>query len=326
MKDYIKTIQKKYEKEFHHILNAINQYSKIAIFRHIHPDFDALGAAHALKTFITDNYMNKEVLVLGDNHDDLTPRLFPKTNTAHNEWFNEPFLAIVLDTPNKRRIADPRFSNAELTIKIDHHPFIEGIGDIECIETNVTSTCELLATLLLSSDLKISKQCASYLYIGIVGDSGRFEYPSTSSLTFEVVSNLMERKIDLQDIYHRMYLRDQNSLRVIAHILTHYNVSKHGVAYYILTREDLENLKITTNQGKDHVNLFHFVDGIKIWCAITEDLKEHCFRVSLRSENIDIHEVGAAWGGGGHPNASGAKLHTLQDIEPFIEDLDKLIK
>jgi len=326
MNKNIKELYKNYEKKFHAILEEISHYSRIAIFRHIHPDFDALGAAHALKTFITDNYMNKEVLVLGDNHDELTPRLFPKTNTAHNEWFNEPFLAIVLDTPNKRRIADPRFINAELTIKLDHHPFIDDIGEIEVINTESSSTCELLACMLLNSDLKVSKECASYLYVGIVGDSGRFEYPSTSALTFEVAQELMNKKIDLTEIYRKMYLRDQNSLRVIAHILTHYKVSKHGVAYYVLTRKDLEELKITTNQGKDHVNLFHFVDGIKIWCAITEDLKEHCFRVSLRSENLTINEVASAWGGGRHKNAAGAKLHTLQDIEPFINDLDKLIK
>ena len=122
-----------------------------------------------------------------------------------------------------------------------------------------------------------------------------------------------------------MYLHDQNDLTVIAHILTHYSVSKNGVAYYVLTKKELEKFKITTNQGKDHVNLFHFVDGIKIWCAVTEDLKEKCFRVSLRSESIDISKVASKWRGGGHKNASGAKLESLNELNDFINDLDKLI-
>jgi len=325
MKDYLLELNNKHKAEYSAIFDAINRYSKIAIFRHIHPDFDALGAANGLKEFILTNYMGKEVKLLGDNHDELTPRLYPKTDTAHNSWFQEPFLAIVLDTPNKRRIADPRIFHAEYVIKIDHHPFIEDFADIELIDSDVSSTSELLASLLFSYKLKITPKCATYLYSGIVGDSGRFEY-STSPTTLIIASKLLELGVDLKDIYHRMYLHDQNDLKVIAHILNNYKVSKKGVAYYLLTRKELEEFKITTNQGKDHVNLFHFVDGIKIWCAITEDLTEKCFRVSLRSESIDISGVAADFRGGGHKNASGAKLLSLNEVDDFIAALDSLIK
>ncbi len=318
-------LSKDNDAKYRAVLNAIRQYNKIAIFRHIHPDFDALGSAWGLKEFIHNNFMDKDIKVLGDNHDDFTPRLYPKSTGAQNSWFNEPFLAIVLDTPNKRRIADPRFYHAELTIKIDHHPFIENIGDIEIIEPSMTSTAELLVNMLTSFKMNISKECARYLYTGIVGDSGRFEYNSTTPYTFECAKILVEKGIDLNEIYHNMYLHDQNDLKVIAHILTHYSVSKNGVAYYILDKKDLENFHITTSQGKDHVNLFHFVDGIKIWCAVTEDLKEKCFRVSIRSESIDISKVASNYRGGGHKNASGAKLESLNELDSLIKDLDDLI-
>lgn len=324
--DLFNELIKKNGPQYRAVLNAIRQYKKIAIFRHIHPDFDALGSAWGLKEFIHANFMDKDIKILGDNHDDLTPRLYPKSTGGQNSWFMEPFLAIILDTPNKRRIADPRFQHAELTIKIDHHPFIENIGDIEIIEPHLTSTSELLVNMLSTFKMKINKACARYLYSGIVGDSGRFEYNNTTPHTFECAKLLVETGIDLNEIYKNMYLHDQNDLTVIAHILTHYDVSKNGVAYYVLTKKELEKFKITTNQGKDHVNLFHFVDGIKIWCAVTEDLKEKCFRVSLRSESIDISKVAAKWRGGGHPNASGAKLESLNELSDFIKDLDNLIK
>lgn len=326
MNEEILSLQSKHAKEYRAILNAIRQYKKIAIFRHIHPDFDSLGSAWGLKEFIHGNFMDKEIKVLGDNHDELTPRLYAKTNTTPNSWFMEPFLAIVLDTPNKRRIADPRYKHAEFIIKIDHHPFIENIGEIELIDTTVTSTAELLVNMLLSYKMKISKNAAKYFYTGLVGDSGRFQYAPTSSHTFLIANELLKTGINLKEIYHDMYLRNQDSLKVIAHLLTHYKVSKHGVAYYVLDKNDLAKFHITTNQGKDHVNLFHFVDGIKIWCAITEDLKEKCFRVSLRSEDIGINEVASKWRGGGHKNASGAKLLALNELDDFIADLDQLIK
>lgn len=322
----MENITRKHQEKYRAILSAINRYQKIAIFRHIHPDFDALGAAWALKEFIHDNYMDKDVKVLGDNHEDFTPRLFSKTDRAHNEWFNEPFLAIVVDTPNKRRISDPRYEHAELIIKIDHHPFMEKMGDIECIEEQVSSACELIADMLINSDMKVGPHCARALYIGVVGDSGRFEYSNTSEHTFAIAKNLIATGLDLNEIYHNMYLRSENDLKVIAYILNKYQVSKKGVAYYILTRKELEQFHISTSQGKDHVNLFHFVDSIKIWCAITEDMKENCFRISIRSEKIDVHEVAAKYRGGGHANASGARIFSLSEVPDFINDLDKLIK
>lgn len=325
MNDLIIKKQNEHAKEYRAILNAIREYKKIAIFRHVHPDFDALGSAWGLKEWISANFMDKEIKVLGDNHDDLTPRLYPKTDTAQNSWFMEPFLAIILDTPNKRRVSDPRFFHAELKIKIDHHPFIEGIGDIELIDNDVTSTAELLVNMLMSFNMSMNKKAAKYLYTGIVGDSGRFEYTPTNSHTFEVADYLYSCGLDLNETYHDMYLRSQNDLTVISHILSHYHLSKHGVAYYILDKNDLAKFHITTNQGKDHVNLFHFVDGIHIWCAITEDLKENCFRVSLRSETIDISGVALKWRGGGHKNASGAKLVSLAELDDFINDLDQLL-
>ena len=323
--NHIKALNDKYKTIYSSILDNVRRYQKIAIFRHIHPDFDALGAQHALKEFIHSNFLDKDVRILGDNHDDLTPRLFPKTDTTKNEWFNEPFLAIVLDTPNKRRISDPRFKLAEATIKIDHHPFIEEIGELELIETEISSASELLANMFYALNLKITPTCASYLYIGIVGDSGRFEY-NTRPHTFEITTKLLETGFNLTETYHNMYLHTENDLKVVAYILTHYTRSKKGVAYYLLNRCDLANFKITTNQAKDHVNLFHFIDGIKIWCAITEDQKENCYRVSLRSENIKINDVATKWRGGGHPNASGAKLLNLNELDEFIKDLDNLIK
>ncbi|MCQ2753105.1 MAG: bifunctional oligoribonuclease/PAP phosphatase NrnA [Bacilli bacterium] len=326
MNDFITPFQKAHLKEYKAVLNAIREYKKIAIFRHIHPDFDALGSAYGLKEWIHANFMDKDIKVLGDNHDDLTPRLYPKTNTVPNSWFMEPFLAIILDTPNKRRIADPRYVHAEFTIKIDHHPFIEGIGDIELINHQVTSTAELLVDMLLSYKMKLCQKAARYFYTGIVGDSGRFEYTPTNSHTFEIADHLVSTGFDLNEVYRAMYLREQNDLTVISYILSHYQLSKHGVAYFILTKKELAKFRITTNQGKDHVNLFHYVNGIHIWCAITEDLKEKCFRVSLRSETIDISKVASKWRGGGHKNASGAKLTSLSELDDFINDLDQLIR
>ena len=97
----IKTFAKKFKKEYKQILSLIKQFDRIAIFRHIMPDFDALGTQFGLATFIKDNFPNKEVHVLGDNHVTFTPRLFKawicdsrKVSAVNNnckEWRLKPF-------------------------------------------------------------------------------------------------------------------------------------------------------------------------------------------------------------------------------------------
>ena len=101
---------KEHSKEFNLFRRAVERYDRIAIFRHIKPDCDALGAQFGLKTFINDNFPNKEVRVLGDHHVTLTPRVFPDADKLSESWFKEPFLAIVLDVGDHERIADPRYS------------------------------------------------------------------------------------------------------------------------------------------------------------------------------------------------------------------------
>lgn len=305
------------------ILNKIKTYKKIAIFRHIHPDFDALSAAQALKIFIQNNFKNKEIKILGDSHS-LNQKLFPKNNKTSNGWFKKKFLAIILDTPNKSRISDPRWKKANFTIKIDHHIFVEKICEIEYIKEK-SSTCELLADLFFKSSLKINKECAKYLYIGIVSDSGRFEYPNTTHETFAIAQKLLLLGINLNQIYQDMYTHDQKELKILAHILNNFKVSKHGVAYYVLYRKDLKKFNIATSEGKKHINIFRFNKQIHIWCAISEDLKDNYFRISIRSYDINIHEVAVKWQGGGHFNACGAKLTNINQLDNFINDLDQLI-
>ena len=188
-----KEFAKDYLKDIKRVLNAIKRYDRIAIFRHIMPDYDALGSQMGLATWIKDNFPNKEVRVLGDNHVTFTPRLFPEMDSLNNDWFKEPFLAIILDVGNVSRIADPRWKKAKYKIKIDHHPAVENYGNIQIVNTKGCAAAENIVGVLLNmkGDYKISKEAASYFYIGIVGDSGRFQYSSTTSHTFLIAEKLL---------------------------------------------------------------------------------------------------------------------------------------
>ncbi len=326
----IKKLGKKFKPEILGIEKAIKKYNKIAIFRHVMPDFDALGTQMGLYHFLKDNFPGKDIKVLGDNHVTFTPRLFPEMDKVSESWFDEPFLAIIVDVSNKSRIADPRFEKAEFIIKVDHHPNVEDFANINIVDTSMAAASELLVSILLNFKGKyvLSKESATNFYIGIAGDSGRFQYSSTSAHTFAVASELIAAKIVLNEIYAKMYVKAIDDLAVTAYILNNYKISPKGVAYYVLDSKIQKDLKITTERGKENVNLFSNITGINIWCSITQDddPKEPCWRISIRSRDYVINGVATEFGGGGHAQASGAKIATLDELPKFIAALDALIK
>lgn len=317
---------KPFQKEYNKILKAIKRYDHIAIFRHIMPDFDALGTQFGLAQWIKDNFPDKDVKILGDNHVTFTPRLFPATDVVNESWFKQPFLTIVVDVGNAKRFADPRWKKAKYKVVLDHHPQEETNGKVNIVDTSMAAASELVCNMIYNfkGNYVMSKQAASYFYIALVGDSGRFMYSSTTTHTFQIAEQLLKSDIEISKIYQTMYEKKIDDLKVTAYILNHFDVSPHGVAYYVLTLDTQKQLNITTERGKENVNLFANIDGINAWCSITEDNKEPCFRISIRSKEKPINEVARMFEGGGHAQASGAKINSLDELPKFINELDKL--
>ncbi len=322
----IKELIKKNKKSYKQVLSMIKKYDKIVIFRHEMPDYDALGTQMGLATWLKENFKEKEIHVTGQNHVCFTPRLYPYMEEMEDAWFdNNEFLAIVVDTGNTARISDKRYQKAKNIIKIDHHPNKEPYGDIVIVNDELASCAELVANMLVYFNKKLSKEAAHYFYSGIAGDSGRFLYNSTSAHTFAIAQILIETGFNLsKDVYQKMYQKNIDDLKVTAYVLNDFKVSKGGVAYYVLPSDIQEKLKITTERGKENVNLFANIEGINAWCSITEDPKEGLWRVSIRSKETPINGVAQMFEGGGHDQASGCKLHDIKDLPKLIAELDKL--
>lgn len=318
---------KNHKTEISSIRKAIEKYDRIVVFRHIKPDYDALGSQLGLVTFLKDNFPDKEIHFVGDNHVSFTPRLFPVMERLNDNWFTKPFLAIVLDVGDHERIADPRYLKADYICKIDHHPAKKEIANSSLLDIDSAAAAELVTIFLLTwKEKTISALAARYLYIGIVGDSGRFQYSSTSEKTFVCAASLLKTGININDIYLSMYEKKIDDLKVTAYILNHFNVTPHGVAYYVLPSKIQEELGIVTEQGKDNVNLFSNIQGINAWCSVSEDPnpKDYCWRISIRSKGEDISPIAVKYHGGGHAQASGAKIASLDELNSFLNDLDGL--
>ena len=139
-------------------------------------------------------------------------------------------------------------------------------------------------------------------------------------LTFHAYPNGNRKAVIEHLVEGALYASSQGVVNI------HFTVSPHGVAYYLLDTKIQSDLSITTERGKENVNLFSNIEGVNAWCSITEDPnpKEPCWRISIRSKRKDISGVANNWGGGGHAQASGAKIADLSELDQFIKDLDDL--
>lgn len=306
------------------ILLKIHEYDNIIILRHEKPDFDASGSQFGLKTWILDNYPNKKVVALGNNHKFFSPNLFPYVD---EKAIAKPYLLIVVDTANKDRIEGKEYlENADYIIKIDHHPMGDKYAHLELLRTESSATAELLAEVLFADKTKaMSKEAAHYLYSGMVGDNGRFQYSSTNKNSFKYAMKLFATGINISDIYEKMYLKSIADIALSKMLYNNYKISPKGVIYYHVSNKDLLELNLEVENVKAFTNLFSNLKECPIWVAFTEDIERGIWAVSIRSRNIAINEVAKKFNGGGHLNAAGAKTSSYEETLKIIEELDKLI-
>lgn len=310
---------------------AIEKFDTIAVFRHQMPDFDALGTQWGLVTFIKENYPKKKVYSLGEPHKKFTGLLYPENDVvSDDELFSKPFLSIVVDTANSARISDDRYARGAYMVKIDHHPAVEDYANENYVMHTCAAASEYVGRILFSKVFrkqKVSKNAAKYLYSGIVGDCGRFQYPSTSKDTFDIASKLVNTGFDLQlDVYQPMYMKKVEDLRISAYVLSNFKMSEHGVAYYYMDQETQDKFNITVERGKENINLLSNIEEIKIWVSFTIDSAENLWRVSIRSRHgVTVNGVAAKYNGGGHANACGAKAKDIEETLALIKDLDDLL-
>ena len=184
------------------ILNKIKEYQKVIIHRHSNPDGDALGSQIGLKEAILATFPNKVVKITGDKSNRYS--FMGIMDEIDDELYKEA-LVFVLDSGATHLISDDRFRNGKYLIKIDHHLPVEDYADINYVDTSRESCAGVIANFIKETNMSLTKVGAEALYTGMVTDSGRFRYSSTTSKTFESASFLLEYNPDINNIYLNLY-------------------------------------------------------------------------------------------------------------------------
>lgn len=307
---------------FKTILAKIKAYDTIIIHRHMKPDPDALGSQVGLKEVITSNFPQKTVKVTGYNEPSLS-WLAQMDDVSDKDY--EGALVIVVDTANRPRIDDQRYLNGNFLIKIDHHPNEDHYGDLSYVDTKASSASEIITDFALQNQLKLSDQAARLLYAGILGDTGRFLYPATTSKTFIIASELLKYDFDFAALARQMDSFPYKIAKLQAYVFENLEIDKNGAARIILSQKILKKFNLTDAETSAIVSSPGKIDTVQVWAIFVEQADGH-YRVRLRSKSTVINEVAKRHAGGGHPLASGANSYSLAENEAIYQELKNLLK
>ncbi|WP_342525105.1 bifunctional oligoribonuclease/PAP phosphatase NrnA [Chryseomicrobium sp. FSL W7-1435] len=304
------------------ILDKIKEYSKIVIHRHVRPDPDAYGSSIGLFMILKHNYPEKELYVTGKH--DFTLDYLAKPMSITDAAF-ENALVIVTDTANTDRIDDQRYTNGSYLIKIDHHPNDDPYGDIVYVDTKASSASEMIYSLFLTGaeqeEWSLPDQAARLLYAGIVGDTGRFMFNSTSLKTMEYAGELMGYDFDRSQLFNDMYEVSPNVLKLKGYVYENFHM-KNGIGYVKLSKALLQNYGVSQSEASLLVSALADVQGMRAWVFFIED--DQSIRVRLRSKGPVINEIAKKFNGGGHPLASGATIYNWDEVDNVLDEMYQL--
>ena len=307
---------------FKEILQEILRYDKIIIHRHSNPDGDALGSQIGLRLILEANFPEKKIYTVGDHAKRYSFMARSKMDEIEDSVY-EGALAIILDTSAKALISDERYTLAAKTIRMDHHIFCEKIADIELTDTSYESCAGLVAAFAKECGLRMTPLAAKSLYTGMITDSGRFRYDSTSSQTFRIAAYLFEQDFDTNDIYRNLYADDFAHIRLKAEFVLKIRFTEHRVAYIYTTLEEAKATGADTfSISRGMVGTMAEIRGIDIWVNFTET--EEGVLCEIRSSKYNINPVAVKYGGGGHKKASGATVADREEAMKMLADLDKM--
>jgi phosphoesterase RecJ-like protein len=305
------------------ILEKIKEYQTIIIHRHQRPDLDAIGSQVGLKLLLEGQFPEKKIFVVGDLN---TMSYLAKMDEVKGETYQDA-LVIITDVAVSHMISDVRYQLAKEIIIIDHH---ENDTDVERVsihykDTSYNSACEMIIDFAKTHGFHLSKDAATYLYGGMVTDSGRFLYLKNPERTFLLASYVSHYHPNIQDLYNYLYT-ESLSKKLLKNQFSTFELTKENVAYRINSKALIESTgEDFQSISRGMVNQMAGIKEVLIWGSFSED-QNGSYVAELRSREIPIVDVAKKYGGGGHLNACGATLDHIEKVYQLIEDLNEKVK
>ena len=310
------------------ILQKIKDYDRIIIMRHFRADGDAVGATKGFQRILQLSFPEKEIYLLNEDYSEYLAFLGDEDAPIAEEKYADA-LGIVLDTGNVDRISNKKYALCKELIKIDHHIDREPYGDISWVEDFRSSVCEMVADFYatFANELKIDSEAATYLYAGMVTDSGRFRFESVSGETMRLAGMLLDQNINTEQLFANLYLKEFDLFKFEAHVYDKMQITENGVAYLYVDKAMQEQFNLSQEDASSAVGYMDTIKGCLCWLAFIEAPgEEKVIRVRLRSRFVTINTIAEQFHGGGHACASGATVYSEEEMMQLVAEADKRVK
>ena len=310
------------------ILEKIREYDRIMIFRHVRNDGDCVGASKGLKAIILATWPEKEVYLIDQDTSAYLAFLGPEDEPVADELYTDA-LGIVVDTASEARISNKKYKLCKELIKIDHHIPLENYGNLQWVEEERSSCCEMIVAFCdtFRDTLKINSQAATYLYTGMVTDSGRFRYDGVNGNTMRCAAVLLDVGVDTDTLFARLYLEAFEYLKFKAHIYQRMQITPNGVAYIYIDKAMQEEFGLSLEQASACVGTLDSIRGCIAWMVFIENGDaQGSIRVRLRSRFVHINGIAEKYHGGGHACASGATVYSIEEMHQLLKEADAHVK
>ena len=302
------------------ISDEINTANKIAVFTHNNPDGDAAGSAAAMKNLISSKYPDKKVDVFIM---DAIPQGFKCLKDSESfEYINKKSniesikarnydLAISVDCAEIDMMRDSSkiFDSAKRKVKIDHHSDGKDYADINLTCGDASSASQVVLLLADHMGVKLNKDLASDIYLGLVTDTQGFRFMNKPVDVFEDASKLAKTNFDTRNVYaSSMDYMSKAAVKFYANVLNNIQYSKDGkIAYFIddktVNKKGIEKADVKDLFLKVVGQVMPNIEGVKVAVKIASN--DSCTSGSLRGNGVAVNKLAEKLGGGGHEFAAG---------------------
>lgn len=319
-----------------HFAKWLDHAERMVIVTHVGPDGDAIGSSLGLWHFLNSQEKTANIIVPNAFPDFLKWMpgskdilLYDRYKEFADKLIAEADVICCLDFNATSRIdamKEAVLASPARKILIDHHLHPEDFCKITISHPQISSTSELVFRLICRMGYfsDITRECAECIYTGMMTDTGGFTYNSNNREIYFIISELLTKGIDKDEIYRKVFnTYSESRLRLMGHVLTQMKVyHEHRAALITLTKKEQSQFSYIRGDSEGFVNIPLSIKNVVFSCFLREDTERPMIKVSLRSVGtFPCNQLAAEFfGGGGHLNASGGEFYgTMEEAKKVFE-------
>jgi phosphoesterase RecJ-like protein len=313
-------------------LKFIERTDNFLITSHQNADGDAFASVLAT-AYLLEHFKKSYQIIIHDQEIDHKYHFLwgidkiKSFNPTHETVFNA---AIVLDVPNIERIGDPAvlLPTKKNCVKVDHHPLEEDFSGLSIVDTEASSTSQIIFDIIEESSIPMSPDLAQIIFTGIMYDTGRFSFSNTRQRDFEIAAILSKYNVKPSNIAHQLFFNSSfESMITLGYALNNLQVYLDGnVSIIFLPYEVMKDN--SQAEVEELANYSVAIRGVEVGLFIRE-IDPGFYKISLRSKGlVNVNTIAKKFGGGGHDHAAGARFRgSFEELKNrMINEVEKLFK